>query len=1069
LNSVFDDIELGESASWLGDKLSHLINSISRSLHLNSSKFSTLSTPLENDQSIFNTTDDGYCTFFYILGSATAPTETSSIDCKTEFSRILKIYFNDGHKIIDCFSNHSDNIESHMTKILEGRKQTAKAFGMDIDDSQSALVTMLSKTTTFENKIAVLYTPKKIPFDFETVKAGNLSDSIPLSPEAQSLIIGEDSVTLNSHRAFVHAYQEWLKSEKVNIAFEVMYGMNAYNKLLSFSDPRFLSIDRFDSSDISSIKSSTDINIEQYSNLLSKDIPNLLNPIEPITEKNGVVSVGNRKYMSLSVNSLSITPRPFSELHRSLREQGIPYQHKIITGGNVVESLKTRYQTSKFTFGSFGADGQKKFQKAYEQIKAYNKNDSTIFLQITFLTWVDGVENIPLLQENISRIFNSIRQWGGNNTDLTINTDTPLEGYFSCQPQFHKSLAHRIVYPTIEALSAIPYSRPATPYPDYGEVFATSYDHRFLRIDPIKGKNTNVTFICGASGRGKTVLLQHLFKSFIFRGGQKHLPIRWGAEVGGSSIDSIEMLKCLNQDISHKFEYLFLQNKEPNELGKQGVFINLFDTPIGLRKPLPHIYNAIISLLVDRLNGEEGTLPNAESMLRSCIDRAYKASSDRATAKRLKLGHINGLKVTLEKHGYSFNEKRVENGIEFESTHIGWDLVEFLLINNEEAMSEKVKSFCVPNMNDLISVAKSKQFLDEFSLLSNGTHQGEAFLTALKGIKERYPIISYPSNINLNQLNVAMFELGDVIQKGQKSDDYANRFWMGLVVLFARSLLFTHDELIPDIVASISSDLISRDGTTDNKLLESQEITQKLCDIAVENTRVLTQSSKEFAFDELQALIPSGANGFDHTGAILKPLTLEARKWDIHCLFASQKPEHGKYFNEVASLVLLLGFKDKDSEACIETYKLSQQEVDLYVKTLQLSPSRGTHCYAIFSEIKNNEYPNVFKQQLYIPIPIYDVWSYANTRKEREVRRLMLAEYSRNRAMTILVGGLPQCGDSLEFSLAEKDLTSSGVLDNIESDSEKAELVAERVFQKLVRNSESHYLDGREAITGMRI
>lgn len=1072
---------LGDSLTRYSSKAITAFRKLTRSLNLESSEFTNLVNFCDQDPYTFITSDYGYITYFIVHGNSVPVSADTDLKTKERFRIELTEYLRKGHKIVDTYSLYTDSVESTLKDRQASRIITASKLGMEVANKDSALRSML-KNNFIESRIVGIYTPDlKSLYTDSLERAAETLPDIPLSDDAKhSLTKGRGDKLLQSHLAAVSAYESFLFHRDSNYVADKLECKKAIIEMTKVTDPKSAkSLDKLDPKlfDVSVTNATSDLAADQYDSLFGKDFTDVLFPEIPEKHKNDIVRVGDRLYAFLIIERHPKAPQTFSALQEALAQYQFPYRVKTVTGGNAIDHFTQAYLTSRqqvaHKYFSFGAAGQQQYRKAFEDLMHYDKGNCTTMSQSVFTTWVDGEENEALLRKNIRSLKGAIESWTrGDATKVRLDSYTALESYFSTLPAYHQSTAPKLPIPLRDSLSRMPFIRPTLPKGKGGELVVTYADGKIDTLD-LSVLAAQIMFICGASGRGKSVLNMKLRDIHIFARGNSNLPFEFNIEVGSSTKASIDSIKS-QTTFKDQVEFYNIQNTAD----RSSLNINILSTPIGMREPYPHVKAAILALIKDRLVGEEGNeLPRAEILLTDALNRTYRYYRQRANAKRIDLRTIPGLYSVLRELDFfsysSFNDSSEDSlNDEAPQSFVGWDIVDFLIAHNKIAWASKVQSRTEILIEDVINIAKSKDFQESYNESIAGSIVGQAFLSALQGFVLKYPFVCSPSTTNIYGKHVVTFELGGVIRKGTSPGDlYENRFWFGLAALYTRSILFSsvdeHKEILAGIIRSDDKERPEEAKTTTSS---GVSVASKVKEYLFHRLELIAASNKKFHIDELQAFIPKGDNhtaSADYAGGLISSLGFEARKFHIELACSSQRPEHGRYLSDNATAIIILGFPSaQDDAACIDLFGVTKDESLRYVKELQLTPKKGINAFICLREVKGYK-SSVFRQNVYIPIPGFEVWEYANSGAERHVRRLVQERFTYNDSMLLLTGALPQAGESPEFNQIENELRDSGAFDSEEINDDqdvKDRLIAGRIAKKLIDNAPMYIQFGKEQI-----
>lgn len=1072
----FGDIFLYDGAGAFSNKLTQAFRSISRKIGLESEDYTSIVARSNHDESTFITNELGYITYFLIRGNSVPFTMELDERIKDEFVRIMTSWISNGHKIVDSYSFFNDRMDEELKGIQASRSLTAKRLNLPVADKDDALRTMISGYAFRDIKVSAIYTPN-IP----RLKQGGASQArevhpnIPLSRVAeQSLEQGGGEKLLQNHLNAVRAYKDFLSDERCSYDFQQLNQAQAIELMCQIADPkrprRDITYLENNELDLSPTNTTTNLSESQMDSFIGQDFTDYIHPDHPVLFGRDVVEVGDRYFMNIVVEKLPLVPLPFYSLQKQIAASNIPFRVKTVIGESTVDAFKTDYHAASAQFGGvLGKGAQKQYQANYETLQYYAKNNAPTLCQQVFTTWVDGKENIPKLRENARTIKDKIEQWSyKGNCKARIDVITPRHSYFSTLPSFHNSVAPKLPIPLIDSISRTPFVRPALPSQDTGELLVTFPDGLLGKLDPLAGRTSSVSVTLGSSGRGKSVLYMHKRDAVIYQKGNNDLPFEFNIEIGSSTKASMDSLIIKNPELASKVAFLNVQNDE-SLAGSSTLRMNILGSPLGLRKPLPHLVSTIVSILEDRILGINGNaLPNAAEMLTEVIKRTYEVNSNLSTAKRIDLRKVQGLETALRETGFDVSPNIEVDGISKSREFIGWNLVDHLIAAGRKDMAAKVQCLCEPLISDLTQRATDPDFKQNWIGQHNGTDLVTAFVRALNSLQDRYPFISSPSTTSIFEKHLVTFELGNVAQKtGTDADTYENRFWFALCTLYIRGTVFMsideHKHLIED---QIRRDQRHRPSATENETQDSKRISESILKHAIDRLYLIAGSKISVHCDELQSWMPAQGEGANFAVKIFSPMIFEGRKFGIEVAFSTQRPEHVRFFQDSGTMFYILGFTSpQDTKIISDALNIPEDEAEMYINSLKLDPARGVNAYVVMREV-NNGIASQYRQEVYFPISGLEIWEYANSQAERIVRELVVNEFGYEDGMLMLYGALPAAGLSKEFAKAERDIRNSGAIDEEDDDDVRAQLIAEKVGQ-LIISKPIHFREmGRERVSG---
>ncbi|MFT2111946.1 hypothetical protein [Marinomonas sp. 2405UD68-3] len=1070
MSNAYQYLELNSPLNKFSDKLIQMYRKI-KGFNAPDPRLISIVNTLNGSDVTFLSDRDSYLTFFYIDGLGSDPTLDTVQDVSSSLNQYLSRFIMAGHLFHDCISTYQDNIEERLQHIKRGRQESAESLGMSVKNTDKALINMVKKNVFFEERVICLETPNLI--DLYIINGSNVEaklGNVPLTEEyKKSISQGLGDKLLEPHLLFVEQFTNFINDPLTQIEGRPLDVDHALSYMKVFTDPKTFKTDLMSNKtpNLSPTKGGNPAD-SQLDDFLGKDFQSALFNERPTLHPNDstIVKVGSRIYKSVVVDRYSLEFISYNSLHSKLIEKKIPYRMKTSIGKNPVVMLNHEYQASKFTV----LPNQRKFKDAYDTLYHYTKSNCIPMLQQGFTTWVDGDDEKArkLLNKKAEELLSAVMSWsgGGLSNKAHIETVTPLHTFYSTLPCTIRSTAPFIPVPLKDICQKLPMYRPSFPFHRAGNTFVTSKDGKIMNFDSFDGRTSYITYICGSMGTGKSVLFMHLRNDLLFRRTNNGLPYQINIDIGGNLQTDTELYRSESPDLASKIHYLIVNN-DPNN--KNSARINIFSTPLGLRKLPSNMLEAVTSLLTDRVNGQSGSeMPQSTEMIKSCTKMVFDRLAHPSSAKRINLDVIPGLKATLRNYGFLFKASSTQGEFKEEPEYVGWNIVDFLIGHDEIDLAYRVQNLCVPTLSDFLSTVNDSSWQKQWSQEINGIVLGEVFALKIRSLIDSYPFISQASTFNIWDKHILTFELSEVLQRGGSGDAFQARFWYSLVFLYIRGLLGVEPESIEKYTQQIRYENDYRD-------VEGVKHAEKIVSYQKEKIAHITSSKKRAAIDEIHRMLPteSGNSDYGYGIDIIDSTLNEIRRSRIEMAFASPEPAHGRYFNKKASLIMLLGFTSRESlESCREHFGLSDYEIEAYVSKLRLDPKKGVNSYLILKEVSEISNVKEFKHVVYFPIPMIEIWRYANTSIEKNIRNKVTEKYGVDNGLLILSGALPGAGNSKDLEMIENRLLNNGVFDDFsemsaqENAEKKSLLIADTVLKMIDENTDYYINLGLKAING---
>ncbi|MEL0637573.1 hypothetical protein V6259_12465 [Marinomonas sp. TI.3.20] len=1070
---MFHEIELPHSFSLLANKMSSAYRKKIRGFTKSHSRFTSLINEVGAGDSAtghaFLCDDFSYVTYYLVDGLAIAPTSQTFGNIITSFNTSLSAELKDGHYIEDCFATYQDNIQDRIGVYLDGRQETAEKLGLNVKAKDESMKRMLEHQMFFETHIIALVTPndKNLYINDDGLLKENIPD-IPLSEHYMDAYRqGAGDRLLTKHNLFVSVFERFVTDVKCNISATRLNHQKAKSILKVFTSTKSADVllENMPPVNLTPTGLSGDTGDQALDEALGKDYHQALfgDGAEVHPKDRNIIVHGDRVFLSVLVDSYSKGPSSYNELHAEILKKRIPYISKTRIGGNPLALLKKEFVASKATWTLQGNETQQKFKIAYQKIRDFYKNNTVVNISQSFLTWVDGTDEaaIKKLYNRANDLVMIIEKWTtAENNKCHIDRRTPLHSFYSSMPCVLRSTAAKIPHALVDVVARCPYMRPSLPYTNTGDMLLMADDGKALPFDPLVGRTAKIAFLVGAMGSGKTVIAQALRDRMVLKRGNKNIPYQFSIDVGASTEASTVAYAVENPAIKDKFAFIRMDQ----------AYINILETPLGLRQLPKQLFSTINSLIADRLMGVHGDeMPQASDMLGECLNFAYEKCAHPSTAKQIRLAEIPWLEEQLSYLGFEFKEAETSDVYKNTVKYLGWDIVDFLCLHSLWDRAYEVQRLCVPTMKDVLAAAARTEWLEKYRLTVDGIILSEVFPLKLQSFIDSYPSVCKPSSVTIWNKHVCTFELGEVVtQGGNAEDEYKSRFWFGLVFIFIRNTLSLQNAFIKTY-----HDQIDREQQWRSTQTYQSKSAEGIKKYHLDKITELVNSPKRSYIDEVHRFLPVDLSQAGYAQTILSSFINEVRRSGTELAFASPQPAHGKFFNKVATLVMILGFQsDAMADDCIEAFGLSQEEVDRYVKPLRLDHGKGANFYMLLRDIGKISKISEFRQTGYFPVPMVEIWSYANEFIEVYIRNQLYRKLGANRALEVLAMALPKAGASEMILTAQAQIKKSVAKKEkqpTKDDEDKVDAAAgDKVLQEILENLEYWTAMAQEKIYGIK-
>ena len=502
------------------------------------------------------------------------------------------------------------------------------------------------------------------------------------------------------------------------------------------------------------------------------------------------VSIGGHEWSGVDMTVGPEDARPFAEIAARLNATHTPWRMSMLveSGGRNMMMFKKVVATLL----GFVPSNKQIFQAFSELTHMHEKNaDIMVRLRTSFATWAPEGE-VGKLRRRAATLRQRIEGWG--NCQAAPMAGDPLDGVMSSALGLAvASTAPPAAAPLGEVLRMLPWGRPASPW-STGSVLFRVPDGRMWPLDPSGSRRTMVVDLFVApSGFGKSVLANTmnlgLALSSAAQGSQgARLPLIGKLDIGPSAEGFVRCVQeALPPDRRGEAIYVAMQFAD-------GYEINIFDTQIGCRHPLPlerEFQQNFLSLATMPIDAEV-PFEGMNQLIGFVIDEAYRMFGDAGTEanrkpKRYTAGIVPEVDEALRVHG-----------VTLEDQPWWWDVVDALCRVGQYRLAEMAQRYAVPLLQDLITASRTAQVKDMFSKVRAATTEEtvELFERYIKALIRKYPTLNRPTRMDFGPARIIVLDLDAVAPTGSAEADRQT----DLMYLLGRHILARNFFLRPKYV-----------------------------------------------------------------------------------------------------------------------------------------------------------------------------------------------------------------------------------------------------------------------------
>lgn len=856
---------------------------------------------------------------------------------------------NPGHSIDIVPMRDYSGVKERLLDQLAGSRATAKRLQLDLDDLVVSKAEKLSTMCATEDIYLALWTTEEVmgPTERANAKSEAKKQATTL-PKAGSAAQRQDIVAMNvrqRHEAYVTSVMADLKNAGIHC--DLMSAHSMAHAARSCIDPEFTGPDTLPSLPGDPIPRILRGGHTQrglsYADLQYPPLTWYLFPRDIEKIESRFAKIGGRVYAPIYVDIPPSKLIPFRALFAKLHGAKIPWRSSFkIDGGEMkIMGLKSVFAS----IAAAGSTNNQLLRDGCDQMAAVARQGGTsVRLRISFTTWADDGD-VRLARDRASKLAKIISAWG--KADVKEVPGDPVAGLISTIPfiALH-STATTACGPLVDIARLLPIYRSASPWPSGSMLYRTA-DGKVMPFDPGPEsgmQNTWIYYLFAPPGYGKSAQMLGILLGAILSPGLKRLPRIAYTDIGPTSEGLIELIRdSLPDHLKHQAGYFKL--KMDREYA-----INIFDTPLGCRMPLPEHLTTITNIITRVVTPSEVDAPydSISSMTRKIVESLYVKYSDgpRSTPKRYSVGKEPIVDKLLEQYAYPVSRDTT-----------WWEITDFLSLkhgrNHEATLAQR---HAVPLLSEAQGVARETQIADLYGgvTISSGESLNVAFSRLISDAVRDFPLMAYPTKFDLGDIRIAAINIEDVAKKGDKAADRQT----AIMYLLARYVLTKDFRMDHDSV----------------KLMP-----EPYRDYHAKRIAEIFEDPKWIVCDEFHRTSDSPSVVDD----VLVDIR-EGRKWKMSVMLASQSAaDFPERFKEFATAVFMLNAgTDENANRLQDLFGFSDAAKQLLVKQCN-GPTADGAPFVACMKTKLGAYT----QLLYSTISPIEYWSLTTTSHDVVVRR----------------------------------------------------------------------------------
>lgn len=685
------------------------------------------------------------------------------------------------------------------------------------------------------------------------------------------------------------------------------------------------------------------------------------------------VKVGNRIYAPMLVEIPPDDPQYFNALFNALnraeisdngKKRSLPFSISFMIESDGMSVV--RFKTLFSSVLGFSSETNRNINLAVRALGERKRDGACIAkLRIGVMTWVDAgrSDSNKELALRKSLLWNRVEAWG--NCRIIERTGNPMLSLQSNVPGLtFKHVANPAPAPLADALSMLPFTRPASPF-QAGSIIYRSLDGKILRYQRFSSEqSTWITLISGKPGSGKSVLLNSNNLESCLLPGLSRLPYICVIDVGVSSSGFIDLVRDnLPNNLKHLAVYKRLQNNED-------FCINAMDTPLGKREPLPKDRSFLVNFICSLATSPERqgrAFDGMSGFVGRIIDAAYKFKSDKVEKAHPET-YRRGYDSALDK-AVSYLDMEIRPATTY------WELVDALFKAGFIYEAEVAQRYAVPTLSNLIEAAASPDIAHEYgdARVENGMSIHEAFRLGVREAIADFKIFNGHTRFDIGSARIMSLDLQDVaIQGGDAAHKQTTLMYMIARQAFMRKVAFSREDLpyFDPMYRKYYENLIN-DITEDYKVLCMDEF------------------HKTGGHPLLRQQLFTDAR--------------ESRKWNMELVLASQLMEDFQDLTKIATSFFILDSGNEETRRWLRTnLGLNDTEEAALVGFAKGAGAAGSTFLARFVT-KSATYSQLFT----LTAGPMRLWALSTTSEDRKLRTLLYNAMPGAEARALLASKFP--------------------------------------------------------------
>ncbi len=663
-------------------------------------------------------------------------------------------------------------------------------------------------------------------------------------------------------------------------------------------------------------------------------------------------------------------PQPFQVLLDKL-QRSIPWRIRFDLEPGGLDKARGRRALLSFV-GMF--PGNELIRNSFEELAQIDRDDPICTLRVVASTWG---ETEALAKERRAALEKAMQSWGV--CQMRTSHGDPMQALASSIAGFSaSSVANMNFPPLVDALTLMPFQRPATPWAKNGTMVQRTLDGKIFPVGLATSlQDTDIRVISAPPGSGKSVMLNCMNLASTLKAGARRLPLMTIIDVGFSSTGYIEMLRDGLPD-ERKNEAVAIRLTNDLKFA-----VNPFDTQLGALGPT----RAEADYLVDFVGGllmnpQKLEPPSADSgRLASMLVKSVYKRKMKSEPERFEFGVEPTVDSVLE-----ISRLKEKQGAEWWEEATWLEVRDLLFANGHRSASTLCHFRAMPTLPDLSSSLLDAEIAQLFKTAMTDT--GEPILNyaqrAFSAAAEQYAIFAGRTRFELSsEARVVALDLQSVIGSSATNE---GKLRTSIMYLFARHVgarnYFLDEEELFEV--------LPRSGIYD------EYHRQRLADIKDEQKTVV--------YDELHNIGYKRPTLGESPGLTMVSDRMvkdgrENRKWGVSIAGSSQFLEDypDSLLNAASSVYVMRGGNSADAKILRDRWKVSDECIRRLNRDATGPGPQGGNYLALF-----RTKVGTITQMLTNTPGALELWAFSTTPKDMALRRRLAKALGIAKARTLL-------------------------------------------------------------------